>query len=349
MAGAGQPWYMPALWPAAHVTATITKADNDKPNKPSSKPIMDPIDIATAVVAGLRNFALAYFCIFVMYNEENIYPAFGTAKTLKISWMLPIIFRDLIATALICGFWDWFLYFSPFKNKLHKYKITAAYPSLHQIKHDAAVTMFASFTGACVEILLCHLWATGVISYDGDFYGNIRFNLFCAATVTFWRIPHFHAMHRGMHPWRTKTVPDVGKFLYRHVHALHHKSYNPTAFSGTNMHPVESTLYYTAGFIPCLWGCHPVIALTAIIDCAIGAWLGHDGFQWPGSGDYFHMLHHKHFDCNYGAGHVPIDWFFGTYAGSKEEVRTIWGKTPSGEEANEAPLHAASAAKFAVS
>ena len=46
------------------------------------------------------------------------------------------------------------------------------------------------------------------------------------------------------------------------------------------MHPVEATGYYTACFIPALWGnCHPVFALTAIIDCAIGAWLGHDGFQ----------------------------------------------------------------------
>ena len=33
------------------------------------------------------------------------------------------------------------------------------------------------------------------------------------------------------------------------------------------------------------------------------------------------MLHHKHFDCNYGAMHVPLDYLFGTYAGSKEEVR----------------------------
>ena len=72
-----------------------------------------------------------------------------------------------------------------------------------------------------------------------------------------------------------------------------------------------------------------ILALTAIIDCAIGAWLGHDGFQWPGSGDYFHMLHHKHFDCIYGALHIPIDWLFGTYAGSKEDVKKIWGRTPS--------------------
>ena len=39
----------------------------------------------------------------------------------------------------------------------------------------------------------------------------------------------------------------------------------------------------------------------------------------------FLLLHHiylifKHFDCNYGAMHVPLDWLFGTYAGCKEEV-----------------------------
>ena len=90
------------------------------------------------------------------------------------------------------------------------------------------------------------------------------------------------------------------------VHSLHHKSYNPTAFSGTNMHPVEATLYYTAALIPVSLGLPPVHALgnvlplsischqytllsAVIVDCAMGAWLGHDGFMWPGSGDYFHM------------------------------------------------------------
>lgn len=74
-------------------------------------------------------------------------------------------------------------------------------------------------------------------------------------------------------------LPDVGKFAYRHVHSLHHKSYNPTAFSGTSMHPVEATLYYSAGVLPALFGFHPVLALGCIADCAFGAWLGHDGFQ----------------------------------------------------------------------
>ena len=48
------------------------------------------------------------------------------------------------------------------------------------------------------------------------------------------------------------------------------------------MHPIEATLYYTAAFIPVAFGLHPVFAVGTIVDCAIGAWLGHDGFQWPG-------------------------------------------------------------------
>ena len=29
---------------------------------------------------------------------------------------------------------------------------------------------------------------------------------------------------------------------------------------------------------------HPAIPLGCMIDCAVGAWLGHDGFRWPGAG-----------------------------------------------------------------
>ena len=189
--------------------------------------------------------------------------------------------------------------------------------------HDAAVTLVASLTGSLIEIVLCHFWASGQIVFDDNFRANFWPTFALGMTVAFWRMPHFHVIHRGMHPWRTTTIPDLGKWLYRTIHSLHHKSVNPTAFSGTSMHPVESTLYYSAAFIPCLWGGHPILALTCLYDCAIGAWLGHDGFQWPGSGDYFHMLHHKHFDCNYGAPHVPLDWLFGTFAGSKDEVKLI--------------------------
>lgn len=351
MAGAGQPWYMPAIWPLGHVVSTISKSENEKPSPLTTTPLMSPVDILTAMAAGLRNYILACFCIYYLY-PDNPYPGMSNeAKEFRLDWMLPILIRNIVATILICGFWDWFLYFSPLKQKLHKYKITKAYPSLQQIKHDVVVTLFASCCGSGIEILMCYGWANNVswLQHDRNFNPLATKNILIGGSVTFWRIAHFHILHRSMHPWRTTVIPDVGKFLYRHVHSLHHKSYNPTAFSGTNMHPIEATGYYSAALIPALWGnCHPVFALTSIIDCAIGAWLGHDGFQWPGSGDYFHMLHHRHFDCNYGAVHIPLDWLFGTFAGCKDDVKKVWGRTQSGEEANSSVLHPSSSSSTSV-
>ncbi|KAH8075758.1 fatty acid hydroxylase-like protein [Aureococcus anophagefferens] len=190
---------------------------------------------------------------------------------------------------------------------------------------DFLVATQSMFCAAAVECWLCRLWASGTLASAPSLELSAK-NVFLILTLTHWRIPHFWLIHRGMHPWKAKGVPDVGKFLYKHVHSLHHKSSNPTAFSGTNMHPVEATLYFSAALLVVPLGVHPSIPLACVVDCAVGAWLGHDGFQWPGSGDYFHQLHHAHFDCNYGAMHVPIDKWLGTYAGCKEDLKAIWGK-----------------------
>ena len=105
----------------------------------------------------------------------QVYPAFGPGKEFHLDWMALIVARNLIATWVICGFWDWFLYFSPLQvvhcnalvhvhlrnitvslnvffcvhwsslrkllkqAKLAKYKMNPQYPSFNQIKHDAMV------------------------------------------------------------------------------------------------------------------------------------------------------------------------------------------------------------------
>ena len=72
-------------------------------------------------------------------------------------------------------------------------------------------------------------------------------------------------------------------------------------------------------------------------------------YTHSGSGDYFHQLHHAHSDCNYGAMHFPMDKWLGTYAGSKEDVRKIWGKKPHGKKANKTPVHTSSGSSASVS
>lgn len=329
----GIPFYMPIIWPIGHVVSAIKKPKDDLPKENNAMPVVDIMGHITSMVAAIRNFLLAYICVFALPTlSGQEYPAFGAASHISTDWFLPIFVRNILGTWIICGFWDWFLYFSPMKEKLHKYKMNQKYPSMIQFIHDAFYTTLASCWAACIEVALCYWWATGRLSMQRVLSETPFSNAFLGLTLTHWRTPHFHLMHRAIHPWKTKRVPDVGKFLYRHIHSLHHKSYNPSAFSGTSMHPVEATLYYTAAFIPVMLGLHPIFAVCVIIDCGIGAWLSHDGFQWPGQGDYFHLLHHQHFDGNYGAMHVPLDWLVGTYIGCKEDLKKVWPVNEAGGE-----------------
>eukprot|EP01084_Bolivina_argentea_P102932 184398_1 len=278
-----------------------------KPPEPIAIASLDLFGHFTSFFAAIRSFLIALFVVYVL-DDETSYPAFADHISFSLNWMLPIIIRDLIGTVLICGSWDYILYFSPFAHKLKRFKYNKMYPSMQQIKHDIFWTLLASVNAAFIEIILCYAYSNEYLKYDSkSLLDNPIKNTLWIITITHWRVIHFWFIHRMIHPWKINGVPDIGKVLYVWVHSLHHKSINPTAFSGTSMHPIEAFLYYSACFCCLPFGCHPTIAIGCIMDCAVGAWLGHDGFQFPGSGDYFHQLHHEHFDCNYGGESVPID------------------------------------------
>jgi len=339
MAGAGQPFYMPLTWPIGHLASGISKSADEVAAKPTAVADLDLIGHATSFFAATRSFLMALLCIYVLH-EDGQYPAFGPGKELKLEWMLPILIRNLFGAWIICGFWDYFLYASPLHEKLHKYKLNPVYPKRSQFIHDALYTTSAMFTAAAIEIGMCHVWAIGAVPFQANMMDTPVQNFFFALGMTHWRVPHFWAIHRGMHPWFKKSdsrwyKPDVGRFLYKHVHSEHHKSSNPTSWSGTSMHPVESFMYFAAALICVPFGCHPAIVLGCIIDCAVGAWLGHDGFQWPGSGDYFHQLHHQFFDCNYGAMHVPCDKWLGTFSAGKGDKTDLMASDNKTSEAGD--------------
>lgn len=93
-------------------------------------------------------------------------------------------------------------------------------------------------------------FATGRVAYYADFWTYPAWSIFQLLVVPYWRDFHFYWIHRMMHRWRTTTIPDVGQWLYTHVHSLHHKSYNTGPLSGLSMHPVEHLIYYTCTLLP---------------------------------------------------------------------------------------------------
>lgn len=145
--------------------------------------------------------------------------------------------------------------------------------------------------------------------------------------TTQFRGVHFFFVHRGMHPWfsfkRGLLDGDVGAFLYRHVHSLHHKSSNPGPWSSLSMHPVEHIFYFSCFALAFIMPYHPLHLLCNKYHTDISALGGHDGYGPPGADDVGHYLHHTKFECNYGFSFPNyLDRAFGTYDdGKKYEAR----------------------------
>ena len=329
-------------WPLVNLT-TILGLDQYPEGThfvpPPAIPFGTPLDHLRTVLGSVRSFLLAYFTMFYIHGGSDGwgYPAFGAASVLSVSWMWPIFVRNLLFAWLICGFWDYTLYFSPLAPIFKPFKISQKYPVLKQFQHDALWTTVGTLCFSLLEIAYCHGAATNTFpmhQYLGE--APVK-HLIWILFMTHIREPHDYVRHRLLHPWRITwlPIPDIGRFLYKHIHKLHHQSYNTTAFSGTSFHPIENTLFFSANFLPVAFGVHPVIPLALIIDCGFAAWLGHGGFVFPGTGDYYHNIHHFTFDCNYGTQNIGLDWLFGTFAAREEDVKNIWKKKKVGLEDND--------------
>ncbi len=312
-------------WPFLNLYYIFFMPKDYIPTKPTADTI-SPLEVHIIhILRSVRSFLMSYFCIYYLYDGEN-YPGFGRAKKFEIEWILPILLRNIAAIWLIAGFSDWLLYFSPLKDKMKKYKLVEEYPEFKQFVHDAFYCHISVVMKTGMEASLCYLWSNNIIEYDKDlFQAPYKSLALILLMKQVFREPHFYVIHRLIHPWRTKNIPDLGKSLYYYVHSLHHKSYNPSSFNGLSMHPIESFIYFTAAYQYLAFKCHPTIAIGCLVDLSVAAWISHDGFQWPGSGAWYHILHHLYYEGNYGNPLVPFDYLFGTFIEGKEDFDKIWG------------------------
>lgn len=130
---------------------------------------------------------------------------------------------------------------------------------------------------------------------------------------------HFYFIHRLLH-WRP---------LYNSVHRIHHFNIEVGPWSGLAMHPVELAIYFSTVCVQWLVALHPVNALYQIHIAIFNAAVSHSGFEkllvardvGVESNNFFHYLHHKHFECNYGGTVAPMDQLFGTFHDGSAEAQ----------------------------
>ena len=89
------------------------------------RPFNNMIGHIQAMQSSVRSILFACFAIYVIHGGDGPdgYPAFGRAKEWDIWWMLPILVRNLIATWVICGGWDYILYYSRLAPYFKPYKL----------------------------------------------------------------------------------------------------------------------------------------------------------------------------------------------------------------------------------
>ena len=129
--------------------------------------------------------------------------------------------------------------------------------------------------------------------------------------IPIWESFYFYWIHRTLH------IP----FLYRHVHALHHRNINVGPWSGLSMHPVEHVIFLGSVLIHFIVAAHPVHILYHLQYYALTAATTHCGFEGMlvkdrnrlRLGTFHHQMHHRYFECNYGSLEIPWDKLFGSF------------------------------------
>ena len=140
---------------------------------------------------------------------------------------------------------------------------------------------------------------------------------YCWARHIFWLVVYMAAVEIGIY-WMHRTL-HTNKWLYKHVHMLHHKYNKPetlTPWASVAFHPLDGILqaspYVVAiFFVPC----HYTVHLCLLFFTAVWATYIHDAMDWnidPIMGSKYHTVHHTHYIYNYGQIFIFCDWFWGS-------------------------------------
>ena len=242
-------------------------------------------------------------------------PAVARCAQFEVGWMAQVYVRNLALMWLFYG--GFYLHLYVLKREGTKGKYDPNWPARNSRRflfHDQVYDNIfwtcgvAGLVWTAYEVVTLWLYANHRIPWLEWTRHPVYFVLWFFL-IPFWREFHFYWVHRLIH-WKP---------LYRHVHSLHHKNVNPNPWSGMAMHPIETILYLSVVLIHWVVPSHPFHFLFDLQHAALGPASGHHGFEGPilngklPTGSYFHYLHHRYFECNYGESTLPLDRWFGTF------------------------------------
>lgn len=245
------------------------------------------------------------------------YPALDAVKTFAFGWVFQVWLVNLCLMIGIAGGLHYFFYIRKKQGKTLKFdhRDPARGNQLWNFSNQVHDNMFWSLSSGVLQLTIYQVVIMWLMANEYVPTINLTSNpiLFIAGLVLLpiWSAFHFYWMHRLLH------VP----FIYKHVHSLHHRNVNIGPWSGLSMHPVEHLLYLSSLLIHFVFPSHPILVYFHVIYLGPGAAMTHTGYEdllvrdkrRLALGTFYHQLHHRYYECNYGNQEMPWDRWFGTF------------------------------------
>ena len=255
-------------------------------------------------------------------------PDISRMDTLEPGWISLIYLRNVVLLLIVIGGLHARLHIRRAQGKRYKYdpRWLATDRRTFLFNHQTRDNMFwtlgsGALIAALYEAFMLWLYANDRIP-EVSFADAPVYVAFIALALFFIEGVHFYVNHRILH-WDP---------LYRFAHSLHHNNVNTGPWSGISMHPFEHILYFSTPLVFLLIPASPFVVAFTGIYLMLSPAPSHSGFHrlvlggdsGVHNGDYFHNLHHRYFECNYGMLLVPIDKWLGTFHdGSPEAHQTM--------------------------
>ena len=296
-----------------------------KPDEPIAlAPLLDwptrPIAILKWLF-GYPGFFLPWGIIYMVIpivTWEYLTPLLDRMKVFEAWWIAYILVRNYAMILAVVGAWYIRLYVQKAQGTDFKYtnKWLARDNPIFLFRNQFLDNVFWTVASAvpiwtAYEVITLWLYANHLIPYV-SFRDHPIYCVVMMCAIPLLRDIHFYAIHRLIH-WGP---------LYKWIHYLHHNNVNVGPVTGLSMHPVEHLLYFSGVIFHWIVPSHPIHALFHIQHAAFSPAQGHAGFERLAlhegvevkTHDFFHYLHHKYFECNYGGdGPILLDKWFGTF------------------------------------
>lgn len=245
------------------------------------------------------------------------YPSVSEAQSWGIGWVAQVWLVNMALMIVVAGGLHWYFYMRKGQGARLKFdhRPQAKGNRLWDFSDQVHDNMFWSLGSGVAQLTafqclvmwaMANGWAPMITPAEHPVWFVLALIL-----LPIWSAFHFYWVHRLLH------MP----VLYRRVHSLHHRNVNVGPWSGMSMHPVEHLLYHSSLLIHFVVPLHPIHLIFGVIYNGPGAAMTHTGYEdllirdkrRLALGTFYHQLHHRYYECNYGNQEMPWDRWFGTF------------------------------------